>query len=60
MSDFETFRVPITAGAEYGDPSWGQKVTPAEDVGFEPLTPEEMERTKNYNVFDGSVFDIAA
>lgn len=58
MSDFETFRVPITAGAEYGNPSWADKIET--DIGFEPLTDGEMENTKNFNVFDGSVFGISA
>lgn len=53
LSDFKTFRCPITAGAEYGAPSWGQKKE--EDVGFkEPASFEFM----NYNVFNGDVFDI--
>ena len=60
LSDFETFRVPITAGVEYGEPSWGDKKEPTEDVGFEPLTEEEMKRTQEYDVFDGSVFDLVA
>lgn len=54
LSDFKTFRCPITAGVEYGDPSWGQKVEP-EDIGFNE--PETFEY-RNYDVFDGSVFDI--
>ena len=54
LSDFETFRCPITAGVEYGNPSWGQKVEP-EDIGFQ--APESFDYL-NYNVFDGSVFDI--
>lgn len=54
MSDFETFRCPITAGAEYGEPSWGQKVEPS-DVGF--VAPTDFE-FKNYNVFNGKVFEI--
>ncbi|MNC01449.1 DNA polymerase I [compost metagenome] len=58
LSDFETFRVPITAGAEVGGPSWGEKTSPEQDVGFEELTAEEMEKTLAHNVFDGSVFDI--
>ena len=60
LSDFETFRVPITAGAEYGDPSWGEKVEPEQDVGFEPLTEYEMARTLEFDVFDGSIFDIVS
>ena len=54
LSDFKTFRCPITAGAEYGEPSWGQK---KEDnsVGFkEPVDMGYL----TYNVFDGSVFEI--
>lgn len=57
LSDFKEFRVPITAGAEKGNPSWGEKVDPG-DVGFESLTEEEMQRTLEFNVFDGSVFDL--
>ena len=55
LSDFETFRVPITAGVEKGNPSWGQKVEP-EDVGFEAFIKEEVNAIDNFNVFDGSVF----
>lgn len=54
LSDFDQFRCPITAGVEYGTPSWGQKVEP-EDIGFEKPSSFEY---RNYNVFDGSVFDI--
>lgn len=54
LSDFKTFRCPITAGAEYGNPSWGQKVEP-DDIGFEE--PKSFEY-RSYNVFDGSVFSI--
>lgn len=54
LSDFNTFRCPITAGVEYGNPSWGQKVEP-DDIGFDE--PKSFEY-RNYNVFDGSVFDI--
>ena len=54
LSDFDQFRCPITAGVEFGNPSWGQKVEP-EDIGFKE--PESFEY-RNYNVFDGSVFDI--
>lgn len=54
LSEFEQFRCPITAGVEYGNPSWGQKVEP-DDVGFkEPVSFDY----RSYNVFDGSVFDI--
>lgn len=54
LSDFKTFRCPITAGAEYGNPSWGQKVEP-DDIGFEEPASFEY---RGYNVFDGSVFNI--
>lgn len=54
LSDFDKFRCPITAGVEKGEPSWGQKVEP-EDIGFKE--PEDKEYL-NYNVYDGSVFDI--
>ena len=54
LSDFQTFRCPITAGVEYGTPSWGQKVEP-DDIGFKE--PDSFEY-RDYNVFDGSVFDI--
>ena len=53
MSDFTTFRCPITAGAEYGNPSWGQKVE--QDPGFKE--PEDKSYL-NYNVFNGDVFEI--
>lgn len=53
LSDFETFRCPITAGAEYGNPSWGQKKE--DEVGFQkPASFDFM----NYDVFNGDVFDI--
>lgn len=54
LSEFEKFRCPITAGVEYGNPSWGQKVEP-DNVGFKE--PDSFEY-RNYNVYDGSVFDI--
>lgn len=54
LSDFESFRCPITAGVEKGSPSWGQKNTPP-DVGFKE--PEDKAYL-NHNIFDGSVFDI--
>lgn len=54
LSDFDTFRCPITAGAEKGVPSWGQKVEP-DDIGFrEPQDKAYLQ----YDVYDGSVFDI--
>jgi len=54
LSDFKTFRCPITAGAEYGNPTWGHKIE-ANDVGFEE--PESFD-FMNYDVFNGAVFDI--
>ena len=53
LSDFETFRCPITAGAENGNPSWGQKEE--RDTGFSPV--EHMD-FMSYDVFNGDVFDI--
>lgn len=53
MSDFETFRCPITAGAEFGKPSWGQKEE--KDIGFE--APASMD-FMSYDVFNGAVFNI--
>lgn len=55
MSDFETFRVPITAGMEQGNPSWGQKAET--EIGFEPLTEAELEAVYAFDYFDGHVFD---
>lgn len=54
LSDFVNFRVKITSGVEYGNPSWGQKVEP-EGLGFE--SPKDFEYL-DYDVYDGSVFDI--
>ena len=54
LSDFTSFRCPITAGAEKGAPSWGQKLTPP-DVGFHE--PEDKAYL-DYDVYDGAVFDI--
>lgn len=54
LSEFESFRCPITAGAERGEPSWGQKVEP-DDVGFKEPVDKAY---KQYNVYNGSVFDI--
>ncbi len=54
LSDFKTFRCPITAGAEYGNPTWGQKVED-NSVGFKE--PESFD-FMNYNVFNGEVFNI--
>lgn len=54
MSEFKTFRCPITAGVEVGQPSWGQKVEP-DNIGFKE--PDNFDFL-SYNVFDGSVFDI--
>lgn len=53
MSDFETFRCPITAGAEFSDKSWGNKEE--KEIGFEPVTDFDF---MSYDVFNGDVFDI--
>lgn len=54
MSEFTTFRCPITAGAEYGNPSWGQKKE-ANEIGFKEPTDFDFMK---YNVFNGKVFSI--
>ncbi len=55
LSEFDAFRVPITAGVEFGNTSWGQKVEPEQDPGFSK--PSSLDFLK-YNVFDGRVFDL--
>lgn len=47
LSDFETFRVPITAGVEIGQPSWGEK----EEISDMPFTPPKSFDFMDYNVF---------
>ena len=53
LSDFDTFRCPITAGAENGNPSWGQKEE--QDISFEAVTDTSF---LEYDVFNGDVFNI--
>lgn len=53
MSDFETFRCPITAGTEIGEHDWGHK----SEVDVEFKEPKSFD-FMHYNVFDGSVFAI--
>ena len=53
MSDFETFRCPITAGAENGNPSWGEK----EEQNI-PFVDVAIDDFMSYNVFNGDVFNI--
>jgi DNA polymerase-1 len=53
QSDFDTFRCPITAGAEYGEHDWGHKTEV--DIGFRK--PEDM-GFLNYDIYNGKVFDI--
>lgn len=53
LSDFETFRCPITAGSENGNPSWGQKVE--QEIGFDAVTDMSF---MEYDVFNGDVFSI--
>ena len=55
MSDLETFRVPITAGLDVGDPSWGQKVGVSAEL--QTLTQEELNAISNFDFYDGHVFD---
>jgi DNA polymerase-1 len=54
LSDFSSFRVPITAGLEQGNPSWGEKFEP-DGAGFKEVTDKSY---LEYNVFNGEVFDI--
>lgn len=54
MSEFNDFRCPITAGLEYGDKSWGEKVEP-DNIGFNEVNDFSF---RQYDVFDGAVFDI--
>ena len=51
LSDFKTFRAPITAGVEYGDPSWGAKVENNE-CGFQELSDEELEELRQFNLYN--------
>lgn len=53
MSDFDTFRCPITAGAENGNPSWGQKEE--QECGFAEVLDTSF---MTYDVFNGDVFNI--
>lgn len=53
MSDFETFRCPITAGAEYSTKSWGNKEE--KEIGF--VEPNDYDFL-SYDVFNGDVFNI--
>ena len=55
LSDFDNYRCKITAGVDYGDPSWGQKKVPVNDIGFKK--PEDMSYL-DIDLFDGHVFDI--
>jgi DNA polymerase-1 len=54
LSDFETFRCPITAGVERGEPSWGQKVA----VNTVDFKEPEDKSFLNYDVYNGDVFCI--
>lgn len=53
MSDFTTFRCPMTAGAEFAEHDWGHKTE--SDIGF--VEPTDF-AFRNYNVFNGDVFNI--
>lgn len=54
LSDFVSFRCPITAGVEHGNPSWGQKIS-GTHVGFAEPTDNSF---KDYDVYNGNIFDI--
>lgn len=51
FSDFTTFRVPITAGCDFGALSWGEKE--GYEVGTATLTEEEWAEIDSFNVFEG-------
>ena len=54
LSEFEMFRIPITAGVENGNPSWGTK-KPTPDVECKEPSVEEYKMMLNYNVFNDVV-----
>jgi DNA polymerase-1 len=56
QSEFTKFRAPITAGVEIASDRWGKKVEP-EDGRFNALTDEQLEEVKNYNIYNGDIFD---
>lgn len=56
QSEFTKFRAPITAGVEIASDRWGKKVEP-DDAKFNALTDEQMEEVKNYNIYNGDIFD---
>lgn len=55
LSEFEEYRVPITAGVEVGTPDWGHKEEI--DVEFVKPTDEELKDIEEFNFWDGHVFD---
>lgn len=55
FSDYVTYRVPTTAGVEYGNPSWGQKISPDKPASLRP-SDEELENMNNYNIYGGGYF----
>ena len=50
LSDFDSYRVPITAGVEVGNPSWGEK-EPNEDTEFDSVEIPDID------LFNGSTFN---
>lgn len=53
LSDFTSFRCPITAGIEKGNPSWGQKVDVPDIIFKEPQDKNFL----SYNIYDGKIFN---
>lgn len=51
MSEFEEFRVPISAGAEKGIPNWGAKVDIGDEIGFTPLSKDEVAAIDAYSIW---------
>mgnify|MGYP001060144411 CR=1 FL=1 len=51
LSEYDDFRVPITAGVEKGNPSWGTKED-FSSVGFAPFSKDELNLIDQYDVFN--------
>lgn len=54
LSDYKNFCVPITAGIDIGNPSWGDK-KPYKDLDLQSLLDTQ---DLNYPMFNGHIFDI--
>lgn len=56
MSDFTTFRCPITAGLKVMRENWA-KGEDVEHLGYAELTDEEKHNMEECNIFDGCAYD---